>query len=354
MPVKKRGNHWHYDFAVRRVRYRGAIPEARTRWQAEQAEARIRDEVFEHKYGEGRRRVAFSDFVREVFVPWTDANKRSAKSDHIFLKVLGGFFGRMDLGDITQIHIERFKRERIAAPAWGGKTRRPASVNRELACLSKILKLARENGYLNETPRVKFLREDNKRLRYLSNSEEQRLMETLELRNGDLQPLVVLALHTGMRLGELRNLSWRNVDFSRRQIRVTNTKTGKDRAVPMNDKSRELLHLLRATNRTGEQVFNSLPVKVSAAFSRVCTKAGIDDLHFHDLRHTFATRLADAGVDAFTIAALLGHSEIQMTARYTHATDERSRQAVDSLVIPNNLRQIRVTKAQLQRREEAV
>lgn len=66
MPVKKRGSHRHYDFTVRRTRYRGAIPEARTLWQAKQAEARIRDDVFERKYGESRRRVNFSDFVREV------------------------------------------------------------------------------------------------------------------------------------------------------------------------------------------------------------------------------------------------------------------------------------------------
>src|SRR5437867_11315068 len=75
---------------------------------------------------------------------------------------------------------------------------------------------------------------------------------------------------------------------------------------------------------------------VGRQFERAVTKAGLVDFHFHDLRHTAATRMADAGADPFTLAAILGHSDIRMTARYTHATDEAKRRAVDNLVKPES------------------
>ena len=129
---------------------------------------------------------------------------------------------------------------------------------------------------------------------------------------------------------------WRNVDFLRGVIHVTNTKTGRDRDVPMNSKVRSLLLDLQRQGKEEEFVFwnqktgvNLMDVK--HAFNGACEDAGIDDFRFHDLRHTAGTRLADAGADAFTIAEILGHATLQMTKRYTHATDERKRRAVEAL-----------------------
>ena len=141
-----------------------------------------------------------------------------------------------------------------------------------------------------------------------------------------LKPIVELALGTGMRRGEILGLSWHHVDFARSVIHVTNTKTARDRMVPMSQRVREvLLQLHRA--RKGDDVFRSIKgtgkamVDIKRGFVAACSDAGILDFHFHDLRHTFATRLGDQGCTATTIAALLGHANTQMTARYTHATE---------------------------------
>ncbi|HET9531102.1 MAG TPA: site-specific integrase [Blastocatellia bacterium] len=329
MAVKKRGLTWYHDFSVRGVRYRGAIPEARTKYQAEQAESRVRDRVFEGKYGQMNSKMRFAEFAEDVYLPWAESSKRSGKHEKWLVSNLIGFFGSMTLGSIDQIAIERFKRERLGSTVKGGRLRKPASINRELSCLSKILSLARDNNYLREKSRIKLLREDNCRIRYLTAEEESRLMESLKHSRTYLNPIVIVALNTGMRLKEITGLRWRQVDFLRNRILVTNTKNGRDRTIPMNALTRKVLERLH--NGCREQVFESLP-NISIAFNKACKKAGIEDFRFHDLRHTFGTRLADAGVDVVTIAALMGHSSIQMAMRYTHPTEDRNRRAVDALL----------------------
>ena len=100
-------------------------------------------------------------------------------------------------------------------------------------------------------------------------------------------------------------------------------------------------HFLEGLPKTSEYVFPSPKTggrvnDVGRQFERAVTKAGVVDFHFHDLRHTAATRMADAGADPFTLAAILGHSDIRMTARYAHATDEAKRRAVEKLVAPSS------------------
>ena len=163
-------------------------------------------------------------------------------------------------------------------------------------------------------------------------------MAQLKGRRRHLYPLVALALGTGMRRGELLNLSWRHVDFLRGVIHVVNTKTARDRIIPMSQSVRQVLIEQRETQK-GDLVFASRRiakrrageglVDVKKAFTVACSEAGIADFHFHDLRHTFATRLGDAGCNVTTIARLLGHSNIQMSMRYTHASDDTLRNAVE-------------------------
>lgn len=328
---------------MRGVRYRGAIPEARTKYQAEQAEARIRDSVFDGKYGQAQTKTKFADFAQGVYLPWAKASKRTGQSDGPHVRTLIEFFGNTALVNISQIAIEKFKRGRASTFTRRGTQRSPASVNRELACLSKLLSLARDNAYLKEVPRIKLLREDNQRVRYLTDEEEARLLSYLSNSRTYLRPLVILAMNTGMRRGEITSLTWQRVDFQRNCIYVTNTKNGRGRTIPMNEQTRSVLTGSRDTGGDAVDVFASLP-HISISFTKACRKARIEDFHFHDLRHTFATRLADSGVDVVTIAALLGHITIHMATRYTHPTDERNRRAIQALSgYGKNVRQIRVT-----------
>jgi integrase len=177
---------------------------------------------------------------------------------------------------------------------------------------------------------------DNQRTRHLSIAEEDRLMAALTGRRRHLEPVVTMAIYTGMRRGELLKLCRSHVDFGLNLINVTKTKTGKDRTVPMDDSVRETLSRLCEGLTDDDYVFMNSKTglnlrDVKHGFGSACREAGINNLTFHDLRHTFGTRLADAGVDIVKIAELMGHQSIQTTRRYTHATDEGKRAAIAQL-----------------------
>ena len=158
----------------------------------------------------------------------------------------------------------------------------------------------------------------------------------LGLCQGQLKPIVQLALNTGMRLGEILGLMWGQIDLGRGQIRVERTKSGSDRLVPINSVLQAVFADLKAVNGHPGFVFaNPLTGKpittVKHSFTTACRKAKIIGLRFHDLRHTFASRLVEGGVDLITIKELLGHSSVTITERYTHPNHGLKRAAVDLL-----------------------
>jgi len=193
----------------------------------------------------------------------------------------------------------------------------------------------------NPCAEVSLLPENNKRVRYLLDDEEQRLLAVLTGPRGHWFPLVVLAIATGMRRGDLFHLTWEKIDFQRGLIYVPNSKTGREYSVPMNEDVRSTLRQIRKTTRDDGYVFiNPDTAKpytdLKHAFRTACRLAGIRNLHWHDLRHTFGTRLAEAGFSEATIADLMGHSDPQTTRRYTHATDRAKRAAVEAVRIAAN------------------
>ena len=115
MTVRKRGGSWHYDLMIERVRYRGAIQTARTKSQAEQAEAKVRLEIHEGKYGRPQGTRTLDDFVEKVYTPWAKANKKSWKIDISRLKPILAFFGKKKLSEVSPFLIEKYKIQRRAA-----------------------------------------------------------------------------------------------------------------------------------------------------------------------------------------------------------------------------------------------
>lgn len=153
--------------------------------------------------------------------------------------------------------IERFKKERGLSETVRGGRRSPASVNRELESLSRVFNMAIDNGYAESNPcqKVKKLRMDNQRISYLSPEEEARLMTALEGHRAYLRPILIVALNTGMRRGEILTLEWSCVDFQRGIIYVVNTKSGCNREVPMNAAVRQEFLQLRNSASESEYVF---------------------------------------------------------------------------------------------------
>jgi integrase len=180
------------------------------------------------------------------------------------------------------------------------------------------------------------LRVSNQRYRYLLPEEEPRLMAALDGPRAHLKTAVIVALGTGMRLGEQLCLKKRQVDFLRNIVTPTETKNGKDRDIPMNIEVRAALVELCKNKSSDDYVFASPKTdgrlkEVKKGFKSGLRIAGIEGLRWHDLRATFGTRLGEAGYDAFTIAQLMGHSDIRMTARYVRGTERNKRAAVESV-----------------------
>ncbi len=350
MSVLKRGNKWQYDFWVNGKRYRGSIPEARVKAQAERAEIKIRDSVYEGKYFKVVRAPGLSDFIRDNFLPWCLANNRTWREFKYRSTTIMKHFGNVRMSELSPFEIEWFKMLRRRGITKRGTERSPAAVNREIETLSRIFALAIEQGFVTSNPckNVRHFREDNERTRYLTEDEELKLLEVLCDKRQHLASIIGLALQTGMRRRELLQLRWSHIDFEREVIHVVNsreqgsrTKSGRSRQVPMTSEARTLLEGL-AAEAISEFVFcnpdTELPyTDVKRAFMTACRKAEIVDFHFHDLRRTAATRLGDAGVDAIKLAAIMGWSDVRMARRYTHPCTLGLREAMENLVGPKRV-----------------
>jgi integrase len=338
MGVYKRNGHWHFTKTINGVRYRGAFKTARTKAQAEEAEREELRKIHEGRYGKPTGSSVFIDFAETTYLPWSKENKRST-SDQYYIGVFKVFFKRKTFAEISPMLIEKFKSERRKTPTKAGKPRRPASINRELECLSAIFSMAMRKPHrlIAENPcrEVAKLKEENQRNRYLAAEEEERLLAACIGDRAHLRPIIIVALNTGMRRGEILSLKWSQVDFQRNIIHLIRTKSGKQRDVPINSVVRDELLALQPQSR-GECIFaNSKTGRALAsckrAFMKACQLASVEDLQFHDLRHTAATRMAETGAEPSTIKDILGHSDIRMTDRYTHAVEMRKRTALERL-----------------------
>ncbi|HEV7642529.1 MAG TPA: tyrosine-type recombinase/integrase [Pyrinomonadaceae bacterium] len=337
MTVSKRKStgSWTCDFYYNGQRIQRTLKFARTKKEAEQAEAVIMNQVFQQAYGLDKKPdKRFEDFIVETFLPYSEANKKSFYLDVLICRVLVDAFKGKTLRQITPPVIESFKQKFLATPTKFGRKRSKTSVNYHLSILSKIFSLAVDADLIESNPsfKVKKLKNNNQRERVLSDDEESRLFDSLG-ENHLVKNIVTAALHTGMRRGEIFNLRWFDVDFKRELIQVRESKSGKKRLVPMNATVKELLTRLE---RNSEYVFpspktNGKLTDIKHSLTRALKVAQIEEFCFHDLRHTAASRMADAGADAFTLMKILGHSDIRMTTRYTHATDKAIRRAVTNL-----------------------
>ncbi len=333
-----RHKHFHYRFSVNGVRYRGALREAQTRWDAEQAEAKIKRDIFEGRYsiaasGKGN----LGEFIEKEYLPHAKVNKRSFKNDDSRSKVVIARFGDKSFRDITPEMIEKFKCDLAASITRRGTTRSQADVNRHLEFLSAVFELAIQYRRVSVNPcrQVKKFRPDNERHRYLFPDEEERLLSAMNGRLKHLAPLAIVTLGTGLRKRELLDLCRDQVDFSRNLVGVLHTKGKRNREIPMNARVRDVLWRACRGKAMNEVVFaNPLTGKpfndIKHSFTTACQNAGIVGLWWHDLRATFGTRLGAAGVGMRTIMDLMGHQDPKTCLRYVRATDPAKRAAVES------------------------
>jgi len=247
-------------------------------------------------------------------------------------------FGEKKLSQITYLDLERYRNKRRETETRRGMKPTASTLNKEVGVLTHMFNKAVQWDMIDRSPfdGKESLRdkENNGRLRYLSKAEISRLLAKCPKH---LQEIVEVALHTGMRRGELFNLKWR--DIAGRFIYLTETKNDEPRQIPINKKLAEILKRIKLRQwRVGlqsEHVFtyrgNNISDTVKTAFGAAVKRAGILDFRFHDLRHTFASHYIMRGGSIGALQKILGHKSVNMTMRYAHLSNEFARNEIERL-----------------------
>lgn len=302
-------------------------------------------------------------FIEHKYSPWVISERKSGQDTLDMIK--GNFehlYGK-SLNTITPWDLQKWRTEKLKNGL------KPATVNRRISALKAILSKAVEWEVIPVNPltSIKPLKLDDKgKVRYLSESEEKKLRAALDRREAELReerqrynewrkarsyepypdldqvtfadylkPMVLLALNTGMRRGELFNLTWDNVDLKQRSLTITGegAKSGKTRHIPLNDEAFSILVAWRNQTESKTLVFPSPATgerfdNIKKSWAGLIKLSKVEEFRFHDLRHTFASKLVMKGVDLNTVRELLGHASIDMTLRYAHLAPEHKAAAV--------------------------
>lgn len=327
---------WYIDFQDGNgKRIRKVAKHAQSR---EEALLELQEEIrrsFDSKNSLNRTKpkVSFEELAEQYLENYAKTNNLAWKRVESCLNNLCEFIGGYSLKDISPLLIEKYKLKRLK----GGI--RPATVNRELSVLKRAFNLAIDWKMTDENPvqKVKFLRQPEPRERVLTEEEELKLFAAC---TEHLKPIILIAIRTGMRKSEIADLRWNQVDLKNKEIEVVRTKSGKKRIIPVSEDLFQVLRMLKDVNGESEFVFQYVDQETGEmrhlkyfrrSFENVCRRADISGFTFHDLRHTFASRLVRKGVDLITVKDLLGHYSVKTTERYTHSNQEQKRKAVELL-----------------------
>ena len=295
-----------------------------------------------------------ADYYEKTFAQppvYVDGRKvsglRSARTVNLQLTVLREHFGKSRLRSVTFGDLLAFRDARLATPtnrvvnADGAPCgqRAVASVNREMALLRRILNVAHDEGWILANPFKKGLisvASETQRQRILTREEEQKLLSACDtlLRCSHLKPILIAALDTGCRQGELLKLRWADVDLANRlvTIRAFNTKTERERHVSLTVRlTEELARLWEASEKKADGLVFGVRDNVKHSFESVRKEAGLPDVRFHDLRHTAASRLVGLHLPLAEVGRVLGHTQANTTYRYVNANLETARRASEAL-----------------------
>ncbi len=343
MSARKVRKTWWVDFRFKNERHRVRSPE-NSKAGAEAYEALLRQRMAR---GEPIRGIAtettvraprFKDFSAHWYQTYVITNnkpseqrtKRSCLSVHLV-----PFFGEIRMDDIGSQMVEEYKTKKLSEELS------PKTINNHLSALGKCLHTAQEWNIIRSSPRIHLLRVPPQPFDFLLEEESQQLL--LSIREEPWYTMILVALRTGLRLGELIGLKWEDVNLNTRMITVRRSvvkgivgspKSNRVRHVPLTN---ELCMALTRLNKSKGFIFhlrNEGPMNDKAptpAITRMCKRAGIRRIGWHTLRHTFASHLAMKGVSIQKIQTLLGHTDVKTTMRYAHLAPSTLREAIQVL-----------------------
>jgi site-specific recombinase XerD len=279
-----------------------------------------------------RATVTFADISRDALA-YSKAHRRTYGDDVARMERILSWFRHRAADSVTAQDIERHFEECIEQEKWAAST-----VNHYRSLLSLTYRLAIRNGkaLTNPARATRHRREDNSRVRYLTPEEDVKLRKAIAEEWAQHMPELDLALHTGLRLSEMYGLEWQDIDLARRLLVVRRGKNGEARYARLNSVAAKALEdMLKRSDGTGPVIRNLAGEPLGGPrywFEKAIKKAELVDFHWHDLRHTFGSRLTMAGVGLRAVQDALGHKSVAMTVRYSHLAPDFLQDVVDKLV----------------------
>lgn len=330
--IRRRGSPTAYKSFKRRTDARCWLQDIESSMRAgaylPQAEAQ------RHKLAE-----AIDRYITEE-LPKKPRSYRNQKRELLWFKAR---IGEKFLSEVTPAILTEIKGQFLREPTRYRKLRCPPSWNRYLSPLSCVFQMCIGDWQWMETNparRVKRERESPGRVRFLSDDERSRLLEVCKAsRSPNLYPLVVLALSTGMRRGEITNLTWEQVDLPKAALILDDTKNQERRRVAVRGLALELMREHARVRRIdtnlvfpGEKTYRTgKPFELQVYWREAVSKANLKDFRFHDLRHSCASCLAMTGASLLEIAEVLGHKTLQMVKRYSHLAETHTASVVERM-----------------------
>ncbi len=329
----------HPDGRRQRIKKKSPVS---TRRGAEEYERQIRNALLGGTYR--RREVEvprFEEFAREFLETYARANNKPSEirgKECILNGHLLPHFGKLRLNEISTLGMERFKANQL------DQALHPKTINNQLAVLRTMLNVAKQWSKLSVVPEIKLLKVPLPKTDFLTFEEADRLVDGAE-DEPEWQSMIIVALNTGLRLGELLALRWEDCDFVVNNVTVSQSdwqghvgppKSGHGRVIPLNGKARAALvsqrHLKSPLVWCQSDGTPYHKDHLQVALGRMRRRAELRHFEWHVLRHSFASHLAMRGVSLKAIQELMGHASIEMTMRYAHLTPEVRRSAVDALM----------------------
>lgn len=338
MGLYKRGSVYWISFVNERGIRERVTAGTSNRKLAESIYAKVQTEVKEGRWFENAKAKGktFDEMMQLYFQKISDKPSTRERKEGAFTH-LAKAFSSLTLDKLTSDAVDDYKANRLADKAAH------STILNEVRLLShafNTVKWSKENP-VRDAKRIKLRGREVDR--WLTIEEEALLLpKTKGKLYGQLEDITLLDLNTGLSQEEILKLQWSQIDFARRTLTTTRSKTLNTRTIPLNNNALNVLkRQAKVKSISGYVFFNSVgnkhdASKLKRAFSQAVKESGIEHFRFHDLRHTFATRLVQKGIDLYKVSKLLGHKDTTTTQRYAHHYPESLRDGVDILDLCHN------------------
>ncbi len=292
---------------------------------------------------EEKDNMPLSIYFDDIYYPAISQEKKPSshiREESLFRLWIKPTMGTKPFKDISTFDLERLKKIMLKAG------RAPRSVEYALTTLGQIFRHAERLGHFKgdiPTTKVKKLKYDNKRVRFLSHDEAHTLLEILKGKSQDTCEMALLSLHCGLRAGEVFALKWKDVDLDHGLVTLLDTKSSKTRTVSI---TADVKAFFMAKGQSNKQDFvfpnrktGDIRKRISKSFPISVTEAGLNEgivdrrqrVTFHTLRHTFASWLVMENISLYDVKELLGHATLTMTERYAHLAPGRNKMAATTM-----------------------